>query len=335
MSRRILLIAESSTLRFLLKRSLKNSYDDIVEVRTNTDGIQQIENDPEIKGIVLNWLVTQLDEFKSLLSLLNSPPYNQLPVVLIAAQADEKAVNWVKEREHSALTLLAQFEDVPSIMGDLFEEDSEVTGILSTMALGEEPVRILFVDDSKSSRAYYVRVLERHNYVVTTAESVEDAWRVLNENPASYFDLVITDYFMPDENGHTLCRRIRKNPEMHDLLTAVMTGTYFDDVIDISLRSGAIECMFKEESDQLSVARVASMARMAKNQRSEQVERQRLSDILSSLGEGVYGVNTKGSINFVNPAALNILNYDKEEDLIGSDAHDKLHYIDENNKQVP
>jgi diguanylate cyclase (GGDEF)-like protein/PAS domain S-box-containing protein len=334
MSSRILLIAESSTLRFLLKRSLQTFYDDIVEASTNEAGIQLIESDSTIKGIVLNWLVLRSDEFKLIQSLLSSPRYDQLPVIVITTQANEQALNWVKKRGHAALTLLAQFEDVASTMENLMLEDSEVTAIMSTVDLGEEPVRILFVDDSKSSRAYYVRILEQHQYMVTTAESVETAWKILEDRPASYFDLVITDYFMPDENGHILCRRIRKNPEMHDLLTAVMTGTYFDDVIDISLRAGAIECMFKEESDQLFVARVASMARMARNQRSEQLERQRLADILSSLGEGVYGVNTKGYINFVNPAALKILNYDKEDDLIASDAYTKLHYLDENGNPV-
>jgi PleD family two-component response regulator len=251
MSSRILLIAESSTLRFLLKRSLQTFYDDIVEASTNEAGIQLIESDSTIKGIVLNWLVLRSDEFKLIQSLLSSPRYDQLPVIVITTQANEQALNWVKKRGHAALTLLAQFEDVASTMENLMLEDSEVTAIMSTVDLGEEPVRILFVDDSKSSRAYYVRILEQHQYMVTTAESVETAWKILEDRPASYFDLVITDYFMPDENGHILCRRIRKNPEMHDLLTAVMTGTYFDDVIDISLRAGAIECMFKEESDQL------------------------------------------------------------------------------------
>ena len=63
MSSRILLIAESSTLRFLLKRSLQTSYDDIVEATTNVDGIEQIESNSEISGIVLNWLILQSDEF--------------------------------------------------------------------------------------------------------------------------------------------------------------------------------------------------------------------------------------------------------------------------------
>jgi len=334
MRNKILLIAESSTLRFLIKRSFQDACCGITESCSISDGVQQLENNTHFDGIILSWLAMQTSEFKSLLQFLNSPPYNELPIILICAQPEQKALDWLKERERGALTLLSQFDEVSSTMQDLLLEDTEVSPIVTETEGEDEDIRILFVDDSKSSRAYYHRILKQQRYHVTTADSVDSAWQLLTSNPPTYFDLVITDYFMPNDNGHVLCRRIRKTPELHDLLTAVMTGTYFDDVIDISLRSGAIECMFKEESDQLFIARVASMARMARNQRSVELERQRLSNILSSLGEGVYGVDCDGRINFVNPAALKILNYSHEDELISFDAQQKLRYLDENNRSL-
>jgi diguanylate cyclase (GGDEF)-like protein/PAS domain S-box-containing protein len=334
MSSKVLLIAESATLRFLIKRSFHPSCCEIIEAATYSDAVQQLQADPDIEGIVLSWLVLQTGEFKALLGHLESPQYELLPIVLIAASIEPEALEWLKIREKGALTLLSEFEDASATLEKLVKENSESSMVMSDGLSDEDPVRILFVDDSKSSRAYYTRILEKNHYLVTTAESVDDAWGILTSHSPSYFDLVITDYFMPNENGHMLCRRIRNTPDFHDLLTAVMTGTYFDDAIDISLRSGAIECMFKEESDQLFIARVSSMARMAKNQRSIELERQRLADILSSLGEGVYGVDTEGKINFVNPAALKILNYDNEEALIEGDAHELFHYLDEHNEPL-
>jgi PAS domain S-box-containing protein len=52
-------------------------------------------------------------------------------------------------------------------------------------------------------------------------------------------------------------------------------------------------------------------------------ERSRL--LLYSAGEGIFGVNTDGEINFINPSAANLLGY-KEEDLIGKNAHSIIHY---------
>lgn len=330
MSNNILLIAESTTLRFLVRRSFKASDRELIEAGSLAEGMQLLLDRHDIDGVIMTWLMLETDEFKKLLQLLKTGPWLLIPVVAITTQMNDSAVKWMRRREKTALTLLAQFEEVSSIMDNLLQENSDVTGVQPSTFLTEAPFNILFVDDSKSSRAYYSRLLKKNNYAVEQAESVDRAWSILSEHPPEYFDLVITDYFMPDQNGHVLCRRIRKNAEMQNLLTAVMTGTYFDDVIDISLRAGAIECMFKEESDQLFIARVASLERMARNQKTIQLERQRLSNILSSLGEGVYGVDANGYINFANPAALKILGYEREEDLTGLDAHDKLHYLDSN-----
>ena len=335
MAKKILLIAESATLRYLVKRGFQASAIEIIEAATPAEGSQLLKTDAEISGVIISWLALRTDDFVQLIGVLDAQQCRSLPVVVITAQLDEHAVKWVRSREKGALTLLAQHDEVASTMESLLHEDSDVTAIMAGVEVPEDPVRILFVDDSKSSRKYYTRLLEQHNYLVEVAESVSNAWSVLGKHAPNYFDLVITDYFMPNENGHILCRRIRKNLQMHNLLTAVMTGTYFDDVIDVSLRSGAIECMFKEESDQLFIARVHSMARMARNQRSIQLERQRLSDILSSLGEGVFGVDTTGHINFMNPAALKILGYDHEEDITGEDAHQRIHCLDENGEPLP
>ena len=38
-------------------------------------------------------------------------------------------------------------------------------------------------------------------------------------------------------------------------------------------------------------------------------ERRRLEGILSSVGDGVYGVDVDGTIQFINPAAVDLLGY--------------------------
>lgn len=47
--------------------------------------------------------------------------------------------------------------------------------------------------------------------------------------------------------------------------------------------------------------------------------------LLSSLGEGVYGINDQGLCTFVNPAALAMLGWDESE-LLGQDMHALLHH---------
>jgi len=56
--------------------------------------------------------------------------------------------------------------------------------------------------------------------------------------------------------------------------------------------------------------------------------------ILNSVGEGIYGLDADGRINFVNPAALMMLGW-KQKELIGSDAHDTFHHSHSNGCAYP
>jgi polar amino acid transport system substrate-binding protein len=61
--------------------------------------------------------------------------------------------------------------------------------------------------------------------------------------------------------------------------------------------------------------------RMGKLQEAEQQSRL----LLESAGEGIFGVNAKGKVSFVNPAALQMLLYTAEE-LIGQNVHNTIHH---------
>ncbi|MBT8133169.1 MAG: diguanylate cyclase, partial [Gammaproteobacteria bacterium] len=185
------------------------------------------------------------------------------------------------------------------------------------------PTSVLFVDDSKSIRIYYQRLLERNNYSVVTANSVEEAYKIALDKD---IDIAIIDYFMPEQNGYVLCQKLRDNPQTADIRTAVITGTYLDSVIRDCLQAGAIECMFKNEAEELFLARLSGMRRFIEVQRSIEKQRENLAAILESVGEGVYGVDKDGRITFMNPAALKVLGMQDVKSLLGVNAYDAFHY---------
>jgi PAS domain S-box-containing protein len=61
-------------------------------------------------------------------------------------------------------------------------------------------------------------------------------------------------------------------------------------------------------------------------------ERGRL--ILSSMSEGIFGMDTGGTVTFVNPAVSAILGY-TEEELLGKSMHDKFHYAYPDGSEFP
>jgi diguanylate cyclase (GGDEF)-like protein/PAS domain S-box-containing protein len=117
-------------------------------------------------------------------------------------------------------------------------------------------------------------------------------------------------------------------------MVAVLTSTYLDKVIHSSLAAGAVECMFKNEADDLFRARVASMSRTVRTSKRLEQDRTWLEGILTSVGDGVYGVNTSGVITFINPAARQMLGYDPHIQLIGTHPNELFHITAHENAQA-
>lgn len=187
------------------------------------------------------------------------------------------------------------------------------------------PIRILLVDDSKTIRTQFGSLLSKAGYQVSLAATPNAAFETAQRQP---FDIAIIDYYMPIQNGAALCRRFKQHEKTRDIDLALLTGQYDDALVSDVLASGAIECMFKNESSKLFLARVKSMARMCEQRRIIHREKAQLDNILSSIGEGVYGVDSDGTIMFINPAALEILGYAKESELLHRSAHAAFHYAD-------
>jgi diguanylate cyclase (GGDEF)-like protein/PAS domain S-box-containing protein len=189
-------------------------------------------------------------------------------------------------------------------------------------------IRILFVDDSPTVRASYEKLIASNGYEVETATGViEGMQKAIDGN----FDIAIVDYFMPDGTGNQLCMQLRDNPATAHIACAIITGTYLDKAIIESLDAGAVECMFKNEAQELFLARLKAMSRSIRNIKTNEQERRRLKGILSSVGDGVYGVDNNGLITFINPAALEMLGYENASELIGESPHRIFHSVYEDN----
>ena len=186
-----------------------------------------------------------------------------------------------------------------------------------------DATRILLVDDTRTARDVYSRLLSEHGYKVDCAESVKHGIEKLG---VADFDIVIIDYFMPQENGDVLCRAIRQDPGFSHITPVILTATYSDDIIRLSLEAGASDCLFKDEPKELLLARITAMVRSIRVRKTIDIERLHLAQILSSISEGVYGVDKNKRITFMNAAGLKILGYDSEDEVCGRDPHELFHF---------
>ena len=327
---RILLVEESATLRYMLGKIIQKQGYELLAVDSFISAIDTLQNvTMNLDGIIVGWPnYENFEESTQLLVLLDREPYSETPVILLSNDAEVDLLNWMSTRKKTALVPWENYQEVTTSLHTLLtpaEDSVEDKRLIFTRA---KSARVLFVDDSKSIRTYYKRLLERNGYEVETAESVKQAYDIAINTP---IDIAIVDYFMPDENGYVLCQKLRDDERTENIRTAVITGTYLDSVIRDCLQAGAIECMFKNEAEELFLARLAAMSRFIEVQNSIEQQREHLQAILESVGEGVYGVDNEGLLTFVNHATLKVVGVDDDSSLLGKSAYDALHFADENN----
>lgn len=327
---KILLIEPSATRRRALMTMLQAKGHELQNALGYADGLTIVATlaiPPNL--VVVSWPEYADQRANDLFGLLRTRELQQVPVLVLADSTDAGGVSWLMKRPLTSLLLWSDYSDAPEAINKLLNP---------TTQQAQKPVsergslRILFVDDSPTVRVTFRRLLIAEGYQVDVASSAEEG---LEKAKAGEFDIAIVDYFMPGDNGAGMVRNMRESEKTRGIISAIITGTYSDRVITESLAAGAIECMFKSEARELFLARMKSLARMVIDRKAIDNERRRLQGILSSVGDGVYGVNSVGVIQFINPAAMDLLGIPHESSIVGQQASQAFHPNFEDGTPIP
>ena len=326
---KILYIESSDSQRDRLTRLLIKHDFVVVGIRRFEEAISLIKSvaeDKQYDAVILSWPAnarTSTDEF---LAALTEPDLAGLPVLVMAHEADAAKLTWVSGRARTAFLLWPDHQAAPQSLTILLAGPSS-TGRIQVE--DEDPIHVLLVDDSSTSRAKFGKLLINAGYQTETASNAAQALEKIQQ---SSFDLAIIEYFMPDRNGADLVRQLKAQSRSPALQCIILSSIYLDSVITDSLEAGAVECLLKNESDELFLTRVGVISRTVQITRHLEQERQRLAGILASVGDGVYGVDKTGLITFINPAVKEILGYEDDMDIIAKHPKDVFQGgVDESN----
>nr|MBP7622809.1 response regulator [Xanthomonadales bacterium] len=361
----ILVVERSATLHHLLTRTLQaaqtGSWSELSSYADTLDHLSRATDMGQPYGLLILGAPARMSrDFEDLLIYLRNPRVRKTAVLLLAHEKNPAIDSFVSDRPDAQFLLWSNFSRIPTVIGQLLPQAAPVAArsidsaspqlesaislpapTVDLAAIGASPtplapvdklgIRVLFVDDSASIRLAYKQLLDRNGYDCDTAGTITEAF---NKAAAGHYDLFIVDYFLPDGNGDELCRRLKALPATANGTIAIITGTYREDVIKRCLEAGAVECTFKNEAKELFLARMGGLARQIRLQKNAGSERQRLDGILGSVGDGVFGVDARGVINFVNPTALRMLGHDDESALLGMNAQHAIHHSDEQGRAL-
>ncbi len=89
------------------------------------------------------------------------------------------------------------------------------------MALKDDYINILVVDDSELVLTFALRVLKDSNVTISTAENGRLALEYISKHPV---DILVTDLVMPEMDGFELISRIRRDDRFQQIHIIVMTA---------------------------------------------------------------------------------------------------------------
>ncbi len=312
---------ESPTLRYLLRKHMAPTGIPV----TFFEDLTALLDAPEARlpdALLLGWPGHRTERLEWLENRLTSHPWASRPVLILIREDNPQLIGWSIQRPRTLQLAWPQADRLPEAISRLNETKA---GERFIGQLAPDPdLSVLLVDDSRSIRQVYGRLLNRHGYRTDTCASVQAAYqRALTH----HYDLAVIDYFMPEQTGDVLCRLLQEHPGTRHIYSAILTATYRESVIQVCLRNGARECMFKDEAQELFLARIAAIGRSIERHKRNEAERARLDTLIASLGEGVYGADRSGRITFLNPATRRILGFEEpSERFIGQPASLLLHH---------
>ncbi len=328
---RIILVEESKTRLHALVKILESVGYKVIALSSYAQAISQFKHQPpaDIVAIVIGWPGEQSKPITDQLeSMLLEPKYSHLPLVILSDDTDSSILELITKRPNSTQHKANNTQAVVASLKHM-QDGMKSDSLIQTSSMrvhASKKVTILLVDDAQTALHTFSKVLSEEGYRVITADSVERAWL---EAGKSHIDLAIIDYYMPEQNGDQLCKRFNSDARFNAMPCVILTGTYSDETIKNSLSAGAVEVMFKNEPIELFLQRVGSLASQLQMKKVAFKERLRYESILSAIGDGVYGVNRKGLITFMNPAARKMLGLGESTNPLGNSAFELLHHSKE------
>ena len=112
-------------------------------------------------------------------------------------------------------------------------------------------MKVLVADDDSVSRRLLQNYLQKWGYEVSIATNGAEAWRMFEQDD---FQMVISDWMMPELDGLDLIRRIRQHRLDHYIYTILLTSRSQKDDFVAGMDAGADDFVSKPfDHDELHV----------------------------------------------------------------------------------
>ena len=329
-SNRILLIGSSATMRHVIKNQCEQSGYNIDILSSYTAALEQLNDrheDRQYDCLVIDWPVTPLKDTEAFFERLKSPSFDQIPLILLSQDLHPSVRKWVASHPNALLLEWKEYYTLASNIDHMLERSAKTASDQSLNVLANRSSNVLIIDDSKKTRIALQDLLLSNGYNVSVATDAQDGLqKAVNGN----YHLAIISYYLQGISSDSLCQRLANNPATKRLPYTIMADTYCDYVVKNSLAAGAVDCLFRQEADELIIAKIDAIGRMVHHHDQLNESYLRLDAILSAVKDGLYCVDKKGRLTFANARAKQLLSYPTNYSFEGAFAQELFHHSSAN-----
>ena len=198
--------------------------------------------------------------------------------------------------------------------------ESSTETILNVAKTGR--VRVLHVDDDQVFLKVAKQCLEMQGEIdVDTASSVDEALEKLKKTD---YDVIVSDYQMPDKNGLEFLKEIREKGDTVPFI--VFTGKGREEVVIKALNLGVDQYVDKHGVPETVYYELAHAIRQAVDRKSTEIElftrEAKLRAVLEASREAITVTDLNGTIIDCNQAALDTYGYTSKSEVVGKSALD-------------
>jgi len=209
-SPRILIVDDSPTIRFGLKRDLGQLGAVVTEASDGYEALN-IVNSEDFDLIITDIEMPRMDGFTFCSKLKSHPTKNSIPVIILSSKEKEEDIELgFKVGAASYIIKSNAKSDLRARVKEILDKNSLLRGRT-----------VLVVDDSTSIRNLIEKALTKAGFNVISAENGRDALELLGKDTP---DMILSDLHMPELDGFGLCKSVHSDKNLSQIPFIIMSS---------------------------------------------------------------------------------------------------------------
>jgi two-component system chemotaxis sensor kinase CheA len=252
LDKKVLIVEDNETENFALKELLKNHSFTSISTFSGLEALEVLTNEI-FNVVILDINLPDIEGFEVLKKIKETAELKNVYVIIYSGKdlSEEELLKYSKYADRIVIKTGSSYKRlldeltlaVSSNSKAKFNVSNEQSSKLHRSSEALKGKKVLLVDDDMRNIFSLMTVLEEEGMEIVVANNGKQALEKLDENKDT--DVILMDIMMPEMDGLECTRRIRNNPEYHNVPVIAVTAKAMKEDREKSIQAGASDYITK------------------------------------------------------------------------------------------